>query len=97
MSSFEPSAVTQPFFEIQILDFTKKFIRTVPTTLEQKKIISGVTRGEVVRAIEEIFLNFYIVFLFTFIIFCNFYVVQLKVWTLIIALVYSFYYLAVLG
>jgi len=36
MSSIVPRAVTQPFFEIQIPDFTKKFIWTVPTNLEQK-------------------------------------------------------------
>ena len=36
MSSFVPSAITQPFFELQTPDFAWKFVWTVPTNYEKK-------------------------------------------------------------
>ena len=36
MSSFVPSAITQPFFELQTPDFVWKFVWTVPTNYEEK-------------------------------------------------------------
>ena len=34
MFSFVPSAITQPFFELQTPDFALKFVWTVPTNYE---------------------------------------------------------------
>ena len=34
--SFVPSAITQPFFELQTPDFAWKFVWTVPTNYEKK-------------------------------------------------------------
>ena len=36
VSSFVPSAITQPFFELQTPDFAWKFVWTVPTNYEKK-------------------------------------------------------------
>ena len=36
MSSFVPSAITQPFFQLQTPDFAWKFVWTVPTNYEKK-------------------------------------------------------------
>ena len=36
MFSFVPSAITQPFFELQTPDFAWKFVWTVPTNYEKK-------------------------------------------------------------
>ena len=36
MSSFVPSAITQPFFKLQTPDFAWKFVWTVPTNYEKK-------------------------------------------------------------
>ena len=43
VSSFVPSAINQPFFELQIPDFAWKFVWTVPTNYERKKMT---TRNE---------------------------------------------------
>ena len=40
MSSFVPSAITQPFFELQTPDFAWKFVWTVPTNYEKKIVIT---------------------------------------------------------
>jgi len=39
MFSFVPSAITQPFFELQTPDFAWKFVWTVPTNYEKKFVI----------------------------------------------------------
>ena len=36
MFSFVPSAITQPFFELQTPDFAWRFVWTVPTNYEKK-------------------------------------------------------------
>ena len=40
VSSFVPSAITQPFFELQPPDFAWKFVWTVPTNYEKKFVIT---------------------------------------------------------
>ena len=40
VSSFVPSAITQPFFELQTPDFAWKFVWTVPTNYEKKIVIT---------------------------------------------------------
>ena len=45
MSSFVPSAITQPFFELQTPDFAGKFVWTVPTNYETFFLVRGVRRG----------------------------------------------------
>ena len=47
MFSFVPSAITQPFFELQTPDFAWKFVWTVPTNYEKKNLVRGVRRGGV--------------------------------------------------
>ena len=39
MFSFVPSAITQPFFELQTPDFAWKFVWTVPTNYEKKLLL----------------------------------------------------------
>merc|ERR1739842_85099 len=38
MSSFVPSAITRPFFELQTPDFVWKFVWTVPTNYKKKEL-----------------------------------------------------------
>ena len=40
VSSFVPSAITRPFFELQTPDFAWKFVWTVPTNYEKKIVIT---------------------------------------------------------
>ena len=47
VSSFVPSAITQPFFELQTPDFAWKFVWTVPTNYEIFFLVRGVRRGGV--------------------------------------------------
>ena len=44
VSSFVPSAITQPFFELQTPDFAWKFVWTVPTNYEKKNLASEDSR-----------------------------------------------------
>merc|ERR1711984_8806 len=45
MSSFVPSAITQPFLEPQTPDFAWKFVWTVPTNYEKKFVITYILRN----------------------------------------------------
>ena len=50
MFSFVPSAITQPFFELQTPDFAWKFLLTILTNYEKK--VRGVRRVGVVRGVK---------------------------------------------
>ena len=51
VSSFVPSAITQPFFELQTPDFAWKFVWTVPTNYEIF-FWSGASEGGVFRGVR---------------------------------------------
>ena len=50
MSSFVPSAITQPFFELQTPDFAWKFVWTVPTNYEKKIVKKNLKFGRRYRS-----------------------------------------------
>merc|ERR1712148_90900 len=54
MSSFVPSAITRPFFELQTPDFAWKFVWTVPTNYEKKFVITYIHNYAITQPFFEL-------------------------------------------